>query len=167
MKKIFYVVVFLVSTGFFGGSHGEASGPKVPVFELRSLDGNMYTDKNLIGQPTLLMFWASWCHVCQGEIPKVHALQEKMNEKGLQILAIGFADSEANIRDYVATHPTHFNFPVLYDTGDQVASQFGVRSTPTFFLLNKHGEVVIPYRGGGLLEHPKFQTTLSELLNEG
>ncbi|MCZ6798936.1 MAG: hypothetical protein O7F12_00455 [Nitrospirae bacterium] len=56
MKKVFYVVVFIVSTCFFGGSHGEASGPKIPAFELRSLDGNMYSDQTIIGQPTLLIF---------------------------------------------------------------------------------------------------------------
>jgi len=167
MKKTLYVLAFIVGAGLLGGLPGQASGPQVPSFELRSLAGNTYTDQDLIGQPTLLMFWASWCHVCQGELPKVQALQEKMEGKKFQILAIGFADPEANIRDYVAAHPTHFNFPVLYDIGDRVASQFGVRSTPTFFLLNKKGEVEIPYRGGGLLEHPQFQTTLSELLNEG
>jgi len=167
MKNILYVVGFIIGIGLLGGINGEASGPKVSSFELHSLDGKTYTEQNLIGQPTLLMFWASWCHVCQGELPKVHGLQEQMKGKTFQILAIGFADPEANIRDYVASHPTHFNFPVLYDTGDRVASQFGVRSTPTFFLLNKNGEIVIPYRGGGLVEHPEFQGILRELLNEG
>ncbi len=166
MKKTLYVLVFIVGAGLLGGFPGQASGPKVPSFELRSLDGNTYTDQHLIGQPTLLMFWASWCQVCQHELPKLHDLQEKMKGKRFQILAIGFADTETNIRDYVTTHPTHFNFPVLYDTDNRVASRFGARSTPTFFLLNKKGEVEIPYRGGGLLEHPQFQTTLSELLNE-
>ena len=167
MKTVLFVVVFLVGSGLFGGFQVEANAPKVPAFELRSLDGKTYTDQTLIGQPTLLMFWASWCHVCQGELPKVQHLREQMKGKPFQIFAIGFADSEANIRDYVASHPTHFSFPVLYDTGDRVASQFGVRSTPTFFLLNKHGEVVVSYRGGGWLEHPEFQATLNELLNEG
>lgn len=167
MKKILYVVGFILGVSVFGVVPGEAGGPKVPSFELRSLDGKIYTDQDLIGQPTLLMFWASWCHVCQGELPKVHGLQEQMKGEKFQILSIGFADPEANIRDYVASHPTHFNFPVLYDTGDRVASRFGVRSTPTFFLLNKDGEVEIPYRGGGLIEHPEFQAILSEWLNDG
>lgn len=167
MKTILSVIGFIVGVVFFGAFPGEASGPKVPAFELHALDGKTYTDQQLIGQPTLLMFWASWCHVCQGELPKVQALQEKMKGQPFRILAIGFADPEANIRDYVAAHPTHFNFPVLYDTGDRVASRFGVRSTPTFFLLNKHGEVVIPYRGGGLVDQPEFQAILSHLLEEG
>jgi len=167
MKTILSVIGFMVGVVVFGAFPGEASGPKVPAFELHSLDGRTYTDRHLIGQPTLLMFWASWRHVCQGEMPKVQALREAMKDKPFRILAIGFADPEANIRDYVAAHPTHFHFPVLYDTGDRVASRFGVRSTPTFFLLNKHGEVVIPYRGGGLVEQPEFQAILSKLLDEG
>lgn len=167
MKKFLFVVGFLVGMVGFGAITAESSGPKVPVFELHALDGKIYTDQHLIGQPTLLMFWASWCHVCQGEMPKVQALREAMKDKSFRILAIGFADPEANIRDYVAAHLTHFTFPVLYDTGDRVASRFGVRSTPTFFLLNKHGEVVIPYRGGGLVEQSEFLAILSKLLDEG
>lgn len=167
MKRILSVVGFMVGVVFFGAFPGEASGSKVPAFELHALDGKTYTDRHLIGQPTLLMFWASWCHVCQDEMPKVRTLQEAMKGKPFRILAIGFADPEANIRDNVAAHPTHFSFSVLYDKNDRVASQFGVRSTPTFFLLNKHGEVVIPYRGGGLVEQPEFQTILNELVNEG
>lgn len=166
MKNTLYLVFWVIGLSLFAAVTSQASGPKVPAFELRSLDGKTYTERHLLGQPTLLMFWASWCHVCQRELPKVQALQERLKGKPFQVLAIGFADAEANIRDYVATHPTHFNFPVLYDADDRVASRFGVRSTPTFFLLNNRGEVEIPYRGGGLVEHPEFQSILSELLNQ-
>lgn len=166
MKYTMYRVVWMIALSLLPAVTSHASGPKVPAFELHALDGQTYTDRHLLGQPTLLMFWASWCHVCQRELPKVHALQERMKGKPFQVLAIGFADAEINIRDYVASHPSDFNFPVLYDTGDRVASRFGVRSTPTFFLLNKHGEVVVPYRGGGLVEHPEFEAILSKLLNE-
>lgn len=164
MTKTAHVLACILGVSLLGGIHADAGGPKAPPFELHSLDGKTYTDETLIGQPALLMFWASWCQVCQRELPKVHDLQEKMKGKGFQVLAIGFADTEVNIRDYVQSHPTHFNFPVLYDTGNRVATRFGARSTPTFFLLNKKGEVEIPYPGGGLLEHPQFQATLNELL---
>ncbi len=165
MKKTISFLACILGASLLGGIGADAGGPKVPPFELRSLEGKTYTEQNLIGQPTLLMFWASWCQVCQRELPKVHDLQQKMKGKRFQVLAVGFADTEANIRDYVTSHPTHFNFPVLYDTGNEVATRFGARSTPTFFLLNKNGEVEIPYRGGGFLEHPRFQATLNELLD--
>ncbi len=160
-KLICWITVFLAAAVL--GLSANAAGPPAPSFDLRSLDGKQYTSPNLAGRPTLLIFWASWCQICQGELPKVHALQERTGKK-IQVLAIGFADTEANIRSYVASHPAVFTFPVLFDSDDQVAARFGARSTPTLFLLNKKGEIEITHRGGGLLESPEFQFVLSKLL---
>ena len=143
----------------------DAGGLKVPSFELKSLSGKTYTDKDLLGHPTLLIFWASWCHTCQGELPKAHDLLEKAKGRGFRVIAIGFADEETNIRNYVKAHPEVFTFPVLYDPGNRVAARFRANTTPTLFLINANGQIEIPYRGGGLFEHPGFRAKLSELLS--
>lgn len=163
MNKLAYWAAAILAAALLG-LPAEAAGPNAPSFELRSLDGKQYASQTLIGRPTLLMFWASWCQVCQRELPKVRALQEKMKGKPLQVVTIGFADTESNIRGYVTSHTAIFTFPVLYDTGDQVATRFGVHSTPTLFLLNKKGEIEIAHRGGGLLENEEFQSVLNRLL---
>lgn len=166
MKRLASMMICILIIGFLGGSVSEAGGQKMAPFELRALDGTAYTDRQLIGQPTLLMFWASWCHVCQGELPKLQALQERMKGQPFHILAVGFADTGANIRNHVESQTPPFTFPVIYDVGDRLASQLGVRSTPTFFLLNKKGEVVVTHRGGGLLDDPHFQTGVNHLLQD-
>lgn len=165
MKRAISSLVLIFTAMLLVAVQTDAQGPKIPAFELRSLDGKLYTDQDLTGHPTLLVFWASWCTVCQGELPKIHDLQERMKRSGFQVIAVGFADTEANIRGYVKSHPLVFNFPVLYDADDRVAGRFGAHSTPTLFLLNSKGELVIPYRGGGLLETPQFKTELRRLLS--
>lgn len=167
MKAFLSLAAALLVIGLIGKGPGSAGDRTIPAFELRSLDGKTYTDRQLIGQPALLMFWASWCHVCQGELPKVHALQERLKSKPFHVLAIGFADSEVNIRNYAESRPAPLNFPIVYDVGDRMASQLGVRSTPTFFLLNKRGEIVVIHRGGGLLDDPQFQTAVNLVLQDG
>lgn len=164
-RKTFWIAAFLFVL-IFVGLDADAGGPKPPSFELFSLDGKTFTEKELIGKTTLVVFWASWCDVCQQELPKVHDLREKLKGKPFQVIAIGFRDTEENIRGYVKSHSTLFNFPVLYDAGDRVATRFGAHVTPTLFLLNKKGELVVPYRGGGLLENPRFNEVLQESLKE-
>jgi hypothetical protein len=90
-----------------------------------------------------------------------------MKKTNFQILAIAIADTEVNVRSYVTSHPTQFNFPVLYDVGDRVAIRYGVNRVPTFFLLNEKGELELAYQGEGLLEHPQFRATLGDLLDQG
>jgi len=164
MKKILYFFTGILGVMLFWGSQANAQAPKAPHFHLSSLEGTIYTDQNLIGQSTLLMFWNSWCESCSIELPKVSALQEKMGRKRLQVLAIAIGDTETNVRAYVTSHPTHFHFPVLYDFGDRVAMDYDVNRVPTFFLLNKNGELELAYQGQGLLEHSRFQRVLDDLL---
>jgi len=138
--------------------------PKVPTFRLTAADGKDFTQNEMLGKTTLVIFWASWCGTCQQELPKVRELQAKWADRPFQVIAIGFRDSEQNISRYVKEHPDVFSFPVFYDKGDAVSTQFGAMATPTLFLFDKEGKLVVPYRGGGLLEHPQFHKILADLL---
>lgn len=133
-----------------------------PPFRLAMLDGKIVGTDTLKGKATLLMFWASWCQVCQKEMPNVKMLYEHQKDK-LQFLAIGFADEEANIRGYVKNHSATFAFPVGYDVGDRISEAYRVRGTPTFFLLNAKGEIVASHLGGGFLNNRTFQDFILSL----
>jgi peroxiredoxin len=139
-----------------------AAGVSAPHFDLSALDGKRYTDRYLLGRPTLVVFWASWCPVCQVELPKLHALFEDARGGGLRVLAIGFADDEAKIRDYVQAHSDTFDFPVLYDPRDRVAKRFGVFGTPTIYLVDRRGEIEYVT---WLIEDPALKDKLEKLLD--
>jgi thiol-disulfide isomerase/thioredoxin len=139
-----------------------ASSDTAPDFSLTTLDGKTITKESLQGKPTLLMFWASWCGTCQHELPNVKALYEQKS-KGLQAVAIGFQDDEANIRGYVQAHQSTFVFPVAYDSRNQVATLFRARGTPTFVLLDARGRIVLIHSGGRILQNPAFQNFIATL----
>ena len=139
-----------------------AAGVTAPRFDLPGLDGKRYTERNLIGRPTLMVFWASWCPVCQVELPKLHDMFEEMKGRGLRVLAIGFDDEEENIRRYVSTHAQIFDFPSLYDAKDSVAKRFGVFGTPTIYLINGHGEIVYVT---WLIDDPALKGKLESLMD--
>ena len=40
-----------------------------PSFEVVTLGGETFSKDSLKGHPTLLVFWAPWCKVCQRELP--------------------------------------------------------------------------------------------------
>jgi peroxiredoxin len=140
-----------------------ASSDAAPDFTVTTLDGKTITKASLQGTPALLMFWASWCGTCQHELPNVKALYERHKAKGLQAVAIGFQDEEANIRDYVKTHQSTFVFPAAYDSGNKVSTLFRARGTPTFVLLDAEGRIALVHTGGGLLQNPNFQSFIQTL----
>lgn len=169
MQRIGRNVLALALTWFSlmgpGGAVGEAAvaGAPAPAFELVTFAGEAYSRDSLKGRPTLLVFWASWCPVCQKELPVVGRFYEKDRPARLRVLSIGFSDLRGNIEKYVKAHPESFVFPTAFDVDNDVAQAFKVTATPTFVLLDAQGNIVLVHRGAGVLQNPKFREFLGAL----
>ncbi len=160
MKKMLVFVFWIV---FMTVASAEPMSQQAPKFSFEMADGVPITNETLLGKPTLLMFWASWCGVCQREMPTMKTLYEQKRGKGFQAVAVGFQDTKANITNYVSDHASTFVFPVVYDQKNKASIAFGVRATPTFYLLDKTGKIILTHVGGGLMNDPAFQSFLTTL----
>jgi len=149
----------------FGAPKGLPKHSQSPNFHLQTVDGTPVNKQSLKGQPTLIMFWAPWCHVCQVEIPKIHDFHEAVKPYGLQVLSVGFADARASVLGYIQEHSDVFTFPSAYDAGNTVASNFGIRATPTFVLLDADGFVRLVHPGAGVLHNPKLVAFVEDLVS--
>jgi len=90
------------------------------------------------GQPTLLIFWATWCPYCKKLLPGIQELHEKYESKGLKIIAV-------NIREDWEPKTYWRNFGYEFDTvldGDQVATIYGVTGTPGIVFIAPSGKVL-------------------------
>ncbi|HIB53577.1 MAG TPA: TlpA family protein disulfide reductase [Nitrospirales bacterium] len=142
---------------------GEMTAPS-PDFEFTTLSGERVTKEALKGKPTLLMFWATWCGICRDELPRIHELDTQARSMGLQIVAVAFSDDKNAVTKYVEQHKSTFSFPTVFDAGNDVSSQFRVRATPTFFLLDGNGDILLMHIGGGILGDRDFRRLMHELL---
>ena len=142
---------------------GEMTAPS-PDFQVTTLSGERVTKQQLKGKPTLLMFWATWCGICRDELPWIHKLDARANAMGLQIVAVAFADDKKTVEKYVEEHESTFSFPTAFDANNEVASKFQVRATPTFFLLDGNGDILLMHIGGGILRDTDFRRLTNALL---
>lgn len=169
MQRVAAVGLFLTITLLtVSGSHAdrlasEAADSTIPSFELVTFGGEVFTDKTLRGQPTLLVFWAPWCNVCQRELPLLQQFYQQATPPQFRILSIGFADTRTNVAEFVKAHPNVFVFPAAYDEDRWVASAFKVNATPTYVLVDAGGTVALVHRGGGVLQNARFREILSAL----
>ena len=165
------LVLLLMTTVFATGVsakqaavlEGEMTAPS-PSFEFTTLSGERVTKQGLKGKPTLLMFWATWCGVCRDELPNIHELDKRAKPMGLQIVAVAFADDKNNVAEYVEEHKSTFSFPTAFDANNEVATKFRVRATPTFFLLDGNGDILLMHIGGGILQDKDFRRLTNRLL---
>ncbi|MGH7164940.1 MAG: TlpA family protein disulfide reductase [Nitrospiraceae bacterium] len=151
------------SEGVAGEGVAAVQGAPAPFFELVTFSGEAYSKDRLKGRPTLLVFWASWCPVCQKELPVLGRFYNKDKPAQLRVISIGFSDLRGNIEQYVKAHPDTFVFPTTFDIDHDVAQSFKVTATPTIVLLDAHGTIVLVHRGAGVLQNPQFRKFLATM----
>ena len=171
MRQLRTCVLMLVLAGFglmgpwavAGEIVAAVAGTPAPTFELVTFSGEAYSKDSLKGRPTLLVFWASWCPVCQKELPVVGRFHTKDKPAQLRVISIGFSDLRGNIERYVKAHPDTFVFPTAFDIDNDLAQAFKVTATPTIVLLDALGNIVLVHRGAGVLQNPQFREFLATM----
>lgn len=120
-------------------------GPSDPVPEFRAQvsDGTVLDPAALLGQVSLLTFWATWCHACGLEMPILAELEDVYAGTDLRIYGVNrdsgdMREREAAVAAYLAKR--ELEFPQIFDHG-QLAAAFGVEAIPHLVLVDKRGQI--------------------------
>jgi thiol-disulfide isomerase/thioredoxin len=119
-------------------------GP-APAFQVRALDGRVWTQPGLGKGCVLVDFWASWCQPCLQEIPALNALQAKYGPSGrLAVLGLSLdKGGEPAVR--AAAQRLGVAYAVAPVDG-KVAEAYGVKGFPSAVLL-RGGRVALVLEG--------------------
>jgi peroxiredoxin len=74
------------------------------------------------------------------EFPSLEGLYKQFRKQDLLILAVNIGESADQVRAYLAKHK--LSFPALLDSDSRVSSLYGVRGTPTRFLIRRDGKII-------------------------
>lgn len=114
-----------------------------PEISLLSLDGNEIQLAELRGRPILITFWATTCPGCVKEIPHLIELYEELSPRGLEIIGIAM-DYDPPNQVLAARDARGITYPIVLDIHARASAAFGnVRLTPTSFLINPDGQIVL------------------------
>ena len=142
-----------------------AEQPRMPTFELDTLDGMRFSSSTLAGKVVLVDFWATWCQPCLEEIPFWNQLQQRYSGRSFTVLGItvrsGWAD---DIKSDIERLRLEIKYPVL--TGnDKVAEEFGgVLGFPTTFLVSRDGRIHKKYVGQYAHKQAEIERDIQEWL---
>jgi thiol-disulfide isomerase/thioredoxin len=118
-------------------------GQPVPAFDLPSLDDphKRITREGLPGKFVLFDFWATWCHPCMEEMPRLHAAYKAFRSRGLSIISIDANEPNEVVKAFrKAKWPMPWQHAVNAD--DVATKTFDVAVFPTAILVDPTGTIV-------------------------
>lgn len=144
MPRPFRLPLFALLSFLFALVAGSAAaapevGEVVPAFEARLLSGQVVRSAQYRQRPLLVVFWASWCPPCKGEMAELQKLYERHRGRGLEILAVSMDDERKDIDDFLRAQPV--SFPVAREN-ERHGEVFGpFLMPPRLFLIGRDGRL--------------------------
>ena len=120
-------------------------GKPLPEFSLPVIgqEETTVTQDDLIGQPFLLNFWASWCVTCRVEHPVI----EKLAESGLiRVVGMNFRDETEDALAWLDYFGNPYDLNIA-DISGRTTIDFGVYAAPESFLVDSNGRIVFKQIG--------------------
>ncbi len=151
----------LAAPRLFGG------GLSVPEVELTmfSTRGGTVTPSTHRGKVVLIDFWATFCRPCKASFPRLQALSEKYQARGLVVLGVSEDESPESVVPAFLKE-TGAMFPIAVDTDQKAARAFKVTAMPTEVLIDRKGVVRFRHEGLGDGELDHIEAELQALLDE-
>jgi len=123
-----------------------AREPFAPDFSFTTSEGEYISLEDLKGKVVLLDFWGTWCPPCVESVPALRNLNQKFTKKGPFVMIGVSTDSDEHVwRAFTAKEK--MVWPQFLDRDRQVSQAFGVRSFPTYIVLDHEG--IIRFRTTG------------------
>ena len=138
MKHIFIVITLTILSFsvFAEQSIQDLNHPELPPLTLNMADGTSIKTQNLLGEPYILHFWATWCPYCK----KLQPALQKIHDMGLNVIAVSFKEDD-NAYPAKALTNRGYKFKTAIQA-DKIATQLGIHGTPTTLFINEKGHVV-------------------------
>lgn len=120
-------------------------GQPAPNFKVITTSGQPVSLENYRNHVLIIDFFATWCQPCRQSVPHLVEMNRKYGKQGFQVLGLS-ADENGERFIKAFADELHINYPLAL-AGDAATVDFGIRSVPVMFVIDKKGKLVEVYRG--------------------
>ncbi len=118
------------------------TGDRIPAFVVTMEDGSSLSSGDLLGAPSLLVFFHTTCPDCQRTLPVVQQAYEKYRGKA-RFVAISRAQGAAEIRSWWQQNGITLPFSAQEDR--KVYELFASSRIPRIYIINSEGVIAAAF----------------------
>ena len=133
---LFPVIAFLLLAGCDRGSTPGMVGHTAPDFTVGT-GAQSVSLHQFRGQVVVLNFWATWCPPCVEEMPSLVAMQFKLKDRGVQVLAVSTDDDAAAYERFVRDRTA--GLLTVRDAAQTSNSLYGTHKYPETYIIDRNG----------------------------
>ncbi|HRE46469.1 MAG TPA: TlpA disulfide reductase family protein [Aggregatilineales bacterium] len=139
---LIFPILFMLGLAWalFEANQGQVASGDAPDFTIIRYDtGEPLRLNDLRGKVVLVNFWASWCGPCRSEAADLNALWEDYEDRGVVLVGVGYNDTEANARAFLAEFG--IVYPTGHDSGNAASRAYRIKGVPETFIVDKEGKL--------------------------
>lgn len=131
-------------------------GREMPAFTLPLLgqEDVIVNSDDLLGEPMLINFWASWCVTCRVEHPVIEDLAAS---GAIRVIGMNFRDETEDAQAWLRQFGNPYAM-IIQDYSGRTSIDFGVYAAPESFLVDEKG--VIVFKQLGALTHEVIENEI-------
>lgn len=99
--------------------------------------------RSLLGRPTLVNFWATWCPPCVKELPMLDRFHARGGDRGFQVVGLA-VDGPTPVREFLARAPVSFEIGLAGLDGIAIGRALGnaTGALPFTLVFDARGKVL-------------------------
>lgn len=126
-------------------------GEKAPNFSWEEDIEGKTVNKSLhetdVAERYIIVFWSSQCSHCLKEVPQIHNKIKALEKGEIKVIAIGLEDEPYDWQNTIYDFPEFVNVLGLGKWENKIGNDYGVDSTPTYFVLDKDKKIITKPEG--------------------
>ncbi len=116
---------------------------KVFVAKGSGLAGETIDSVQARGKTLLVVFWATWASPVRADLPELIKVYQKYHPRGLEVIGVNLDNDRAEVDRFLKE--SKIPWAQIFEGGgmeSRLATEFGIFSLPTMFLVDGEGKVV-------------------------